>query len=236
MSNLEEMPLGEDSRDLPIDEVRYFEDTDTLANIIDSELESILENEEYFEPTLQIDEMSLERKVFEENLSKEEKLVSLSDKGNNGNQLPRIQVVVNGQDTLALVDTGASVNFVRPDLLQGIELSNLPHPKKIILGCAHQKNARVLPITLRDKSKWIALTKLMKDNDIYPIKSHNIVDGISIHLASPDAYRKLHKIMQDNKIQHHVYTLKNPGLLLVNAIVANDLAILKVIVLQILHV
>ncbi|KAG5874118.1 hypothetical protein JTB14_015038 [Gonioctena quinquepunctata] len=111
------MSLGEDFRDLPNNVVGYFGDTNTLTNIIDSELESMLENEEYFEPTLQIDEMSLEQEVFEENLSKEEKLVSLSDKGNDGNQLPRIQVVINGQETLALVDTGASVNFVRPDLL-----------------------------------------------------------------------------------------------------------------------
>ncbi|KAG5862817.1 hypothetical protein JTB14_018756 [Gonioctena quinquepunctata] len=48
----------------------------------------------------------------------------------------------------------------------------------------------------------------MKDNDIRPLKSHNIVDGISIHLDSPIAYRKLHIIMQEKDIQHHVYTLQ----------------------------
>ncbi|KAG5865662.1 hypothetical protein JTB14_024196 [Gonioctena quinquepunctata] len=40
----------------------------------------------------------------------------------------------------------------------------------------------------------------MKDNDIRPTKSKKIVDGISIHLDSPDAYRKLHKIMKNKNI------------------------------------
>ncbi|KAG5875264.1 hypothetical protein JTB14_033472 [Gonioctena quinquepunctata] len=73
---------------------------------------------------------------------------------------------------------------------------------------SNKKPARVPPITLRDKSKWLTLRKLINDNDIKVIKSHNIVDGISIHLDSPDAYRKLHKIMQTHSIPHHVYTLQ----------------------------
>ncbi|KAG5874058.1 hypothetical protein JTB14_000488 [Gonioctena quinquepunctata] len=85
LSNIGGTPLGEDSRNLLKNEVGYSEDIETLTNIIDSELESMLENEEYFEPTSQFDGMSLEQEIFKETLSQEEELVSLNDKGNEKN-------------------------------------------------------------------------------------------------------------------------------------------------------
>ncbi|KAG5864420.1 hypothetical protein JTB14_019595 [Gonioctena quinquepunctata] len=146
LSNIGEISFGENSQESLTNEVEYSEGIETLLNIIDSELESMLENEEYSEPISQMDEMSLERQeMVRETLSQEEELVSLSDKGNEKNSLPRIQVTMNGRETLALVDTDASVNFVRPDLLQGIELTNLPQPKKIYIGLCRRVKPELGP-------------------------------------------------------------------------------------------
>ncbi|KAG5867684.1 hypothetical protein JTB14_022376 [Gonioctena quinquepunctata] len=38
------------------------------------------------------------------------------------------------------------------------------------------QKSRVPPITLRDRTKWVGLRKIMKDNDITPIESHTVVD------------------------------------------------------------
>ncbi|KAG5891088.1 hypothetical protein JTB14_028291 [Gonioctena quinquepunctata] len=65
----------------------------------------------------------------------DEVLVSLGENDNYGRCLPRIPVTINGQTVQALVDTGASVNFIRPDLLGGKNLTALPNPT-VFLGCS----------------------------------------------------------------------------------------------------
>ncbi|KAG5869269.1 hypothetical protein JTB14_013892 [Gonioctena quinquepunctata] len=70
--------------------------------------------------------------IVADNELDDEVLVSLSETRSNVRQLP-----VNGRAVLASVDTWASVNFVRPDILNNIELCNLPNPSTVFLGCAY---------------------------------------------------------------------------------------------------
>ncbi|KAG5863527.1 hypothetical protein JTB14_028968 [Gonioctena quinquepunctata] len=74
-----------------------------------------------------------------------EVLASLGENANYGQQLPRIPVVINGQQIPALIDTGASVDFVRPNVLGEVDLTNSLPPTIIYLGyenrtcqCAHR--------------------------------------------------------------------------------------------------
>ncbi|KAG5874987.1 hypothetical protein JTB14_016301 [Gonioctena quinquepunctata] len=68
--------------------------------------------------------------VFEE-----ESFESLGERETFGQKLPRIQVNLGNQVIPALMDTGASVNFIRADLLGQKDLSQLPRPTTIYLGC-----------------------------------------------------------------------------------------------------
>ncbi|KAG5863757.1 hypothetical protein JTB14_030614 [Gonioctena quinquepunctata] len=65
----------------------------------------------------------------------DERLISLGGLEVRGNKLPRIPVTINGKSVLALLDTGASVNFVRPDVLKNMDLTGLPNPSVLQLGC-----------------------------------------------------------------------------------------------------
>ncbi|KAG5873223.1 hypothetical protein JTB14_005676 [Gonioctena quinquepunctata] len=130
LSNIGETPLGEDSRDLPNNEVRYFEDTDTLGNIRDSELESALGDEDYLESEGLDDKEVLE-------VTNAEVVASLGESRNHGRQLPRISVMIGGQVVLALIDTGASVNFIRSDLVTPNEIVDSSHKVTVFLGCSN---------------------------------------------------------------------------------------------------
>ncbi|KAG5865869.1 hypothetical protein JTB14_016488 [Gonioctena quinquepunctata] len=61
----------------------------------------------------------------------DERLVSSGELEVHGKKLPRIPVTINGKSVLA----GASVNFVRTDVLQNIDLTSLPNPNIVQLGC-----------------------------------------------------------------------------------------------------
>ncbi|KAG5861337.1 hypothetical protein JTB14_025213 [Gonioctena quinquepunctata] len=56
-----------------------------------------------------------------------ERLISLGGLEVQGKKLPRIPVTINGKSVLALLYTGASVNFVRPDVLGNMDLTGLPN-------------------------------------------------------------------------------------------------------------
>ncbi|KAG5862397.1 hypothetical protein JTB14_023838 [Gonioctena quinquepunctata] len=64
-----------------------------------------------------------------------ERLISLGGLEVQVEKLPRIPVTVNRKSFLALLDTGASVNFVRPDVLGHMDLTGLPNPSVVQLGC-----------------------------------------------------------------------------------------------------
>ncbi|KAG5869285.1 hypothetical protein JTB14_028624 [Gonioctena quinquepunctata] len=64
-----------------------------------------------------------------------ERLISLKGLEVQGRKLPRIPITIDGKSVLALLDTGASLNFVRPDVLENMDLTGLPNPNVVQLGC-----------------------------------------------------------------------------------------------------
>ncbi|KAG5862790.1 hypothetical protein JTB14_014558 [Gonioctena quinquepunctata] len=103
---------------------------------------------------------------FEE---EEETLVSLGENGEYYKLLPRIQVELGGKLVNALVDTGASVNFIRPDLLVGRDLTGLPNPAIVHLGCTNLTSPSLghlnVPITIANQEIVVKTTVLSNLNE-----------------------------------------------------------------------
>ncbi|KAG5861332.1 hypothetical protein JTB14_031633 [Gonioctena quinquepunctata] len=100
---------------------------------VNMEKHNPLENEELFEP--ENEDVISELEVRDGLDSGPEVLASLGENANYGRKLPRIPVMINGQQILASIDTGASVHFVRPDVLGE---TDSPHPTVVHLGCENK--------------------------------------------------------------------------------------------------
>ncbi|KAG5874343.1 hypothetical protein JTB14_006547 [Gonioctena quinquepunctata] len=64
-----------------------------------------------------------------------ELLASLSENVTYGEHLPRIMVKFDGQLTSALLDTGATANFIRADLVKHLEVNDEYNPIMVQMGC-----------------------------------------------------------------------------------------------------
>lgn len=69
------------------------------------------------------------------------------------------------------------------------------------------KNNRVPPIILRDKTKWELIKTFCGTNHIKISHAVNINEGIRFHLTTSDAFRKVKKALDDHKIPSHTYHL-----------------------------
>ncbi|KAG5867591.1 hypothetical protein JTB14_002381 [Gonioctena quinquepunctata] len=99
----------------------------------------------------------------------EEVLINLGEKDIVGRQLPRISVRVGGQIIQALVDTGASVNFIRPDLFPNKDFSSLPNATFIQLGCQNSTSRSLghleVPMEIEGQEYVVKATLLGKLNE-----------------------------------------------------------------------
>ncbi|KAG5861100.1 hypothetical protein JTB14_012836 [Gonioctena quinquepunctata] len=99
----------------------------------------------------------------------EEVLINLGEKDIVGRQLPRISVRVGGQIIQALVDTGASVNFIRPDLFPNKDFSSLPNATFIQLGCQNSTSRSLghleVPMEIEGQEYVVKATLLSKLNE-----------------------------------------------------------------------
>ncbi|KAG5874194.1 hypothetical protein JTB14_015678 [Gonioctena quinquepunctata] len=88
---------------------------------------------------------------------------------NASRQLPRISVRVGGQIIQALVDTGASVNFIRPDLFPNKDFSSLPNATFIQLGCQNSTSRSLghleVPMEIEGQEYVVKATLLSKLNE-----------------------------------------------------------------------
>ncbi|XP_074037986.1 uncharacterized protein [Leptinotarsa decemlineata] len=69
------------------------------------------------------------------------------------------------------------------------------------------KKARIPPILVRQKDKWVSLLKLTEQENINFSKAVNLHDGIKVQPETPDDYRRLFRLLVKEKIPHHTYSL-----------------------------
>lgn len=71
-----------------------------------------------------------------------------------------------------------------------------------------KKPPRIVPI-IKDKSKWMNTSKLIKKHNINTTKCKAVSSGIQIEPASEDDYRKLKKLFENQKIEFYTYQLRS---------------------------
>ncbi|XP_074035440.1 uncharacterized protein [Leptinotarsa decemlineata] len=81
-----------------------------------------------------------------------------------------------------------------------------PTPLKQDIPSSASK-AKIPPIVVRQKDKWVPLLKLTTRENIKFSKAVNLHDGIKVQPESPDDYRRLARLLVREKIPHHTYSL-----------------------------
>lgn len=66
---------------------------------------------------------------------------------------------------------------------------------------------------MREKEKWNNLSQLIKNHKINITKAQSIKDGIRINPTTEDDFRKITKVMNQEKMQYHTYELQSEKLL-----------------------
>lgn len=65
------------------------------------------------------------------------------------------------------------------------------------------------PIVLRDKSKWIAISKGLKQFNINYTKAQTTSEGIRVFPSTENDYRRMYKFLDEQNIFFHTYGLKS---------------------------
>ncbi|XP_074040009.1 uncharacterized protein [Leptinotarsa decemlineata] len=83
-----------------------------------------------------------------------------------GRSLPRIPCVINSLNLSALVDTGASSNFIQSGVLANMDLTRLPNPATVFMGCESNVSQSLgqitLPVEIEERRFEIKFTVLSK--------------------------------------------------------------------------
>lgn len=69
-------------------------------------------------------------------------------------------------------------------------------------------NAKIVPIVIRERSKWQMANKLFREKEINYVKAKVVPQGISVEPATEDDYRKMYKELKD-KVDFYSYQLKS---------------------------
>lgn len=71
------------------------------------------------------------------------------------------------------------------------------------------RQPRISPIYLKDKEKWMDVSRLLRSKAIYPAKSRLVATGIQVTPETEDDYRKIRKLFEDEKIEFYTYQLRS---------------------------
>lgn len=63
------------------------------------------------------------------------------------------------------------------------------------------KREKVIPVIIRDKTKWNLINRAIMNDKINYVKAKSISQGIQVELSTEDDYRKLYLLLQDLKIE-----------------------------------
>lgn len=68
---------------------------------------------------------------------------------------------------------------------------------------------RVAPIYLKDKGKWMEVANQLRNNNVFPSKSRSVSTGIQIEPETEEDYRKIKKILDNNKYEYYTFQLQS---------------------------
>ncbi|GJQ88520.1 hypothetical protein Trydic_g4931 [Trypoxylus dichotomus] len=72
-----------------------------------------------------------------------------------------------------------------------------------------ERKQKIAPIIIKETAKWTRTANLMREKRITATKSKLINTGIQVEPATEEDYRKLSKLLKDQKTQFYTYQLKS---------------------------